>query len=290
MNPFSLSIVIPVYNESASIAQVVDKLKTYLRGLPTLTFEIICVNDCSTDNSAEVLARIPDIRVVQHLRNRGYGAALKSGINSSTFSNILIMDSDGQHNPQDIQTLIENYQQGFQMVVGARKVTQTKKRRVLGKIFLHKIANYLFGHRIPDLNSGFRLFNKELAQKYFHMCSNRFSFTTSLTLAFLSEELDVKYTPIQVAPRSTGKSHVNMKAGLRTLLKIIQIAMIFKPLRVLLPISFVFTLAGITTFVFDILEQNISDTTVLLFVTSVILFVFAMVSDQLSNIQREIRG
>lgn len=198
------------------------------------------------------------------------------------------MDSDGQHKVEDIPKLLKPLSEDYDMSVGSRKITNTKKKRILGKIVIHKLANYLLQHYIPDINSGFRCFRKSEAEKYFHLCSDRFSFTTSITLAYLQESKLIKYTPIEVFNRTTGESQVNYKAGLRTMLKIVQIVMTFNPLRVLLPIAFMFLFLGAISLFFDIVSGNITESTLLLGISSVLVFVFSLVSDQLSTIRKEL--
>jgi glycosyltransferase involved in cell wall biosynthesis len=286
-NMQSISIVIPVYNESEAIKGVLINLKYFLDTKDDIKYEIICINDCSTDNSLEILNQIDFIKVVSHKVNRGYGAALKSGINNAKNEIILIMDSDGQHKVEDIPKLLEPLRDGYDMSVGSRNVTNTKKSRVLGKVVIHQLANYLMQSKIPDINSGFRCFYKDEAKKYLHLCSERFSFTTSITMAYLQEHKDIKYTPIEVYNRTTGESQVNYKSGLRTMLKIIQIVMVFNPLRVLIPmVIFFLSLTGLSLG-FDIYRMNLADTTVLLSITTVLVFIFSLIADQLSTLRRE---
>ena len=284
----SVSIIIPVYNESESIKKVLIDLKSFLN-TTSIKYEIICVNDCSTDNSVEILRSISFIKLIEHKINRGYGSALKSGINFATNKIILIMDSDGQHKVKDIPKILEPLKDGYHMSVGSRKITNTKKSRVLGKIFIHKFANYIIKKNIPDINSGFRCFYRDEAKNYLHLCSERFSFTTSITMAYIQEHKDIKYIPIEVNIRVTGESKVNYKSGLRTILKIIQIVMIFNPLRVLLPLVGIFAILGGVSFVYDLIHSNLADTTVLLIITSILIFIFALVSDELSTIRREMQ-
>lgn len=283
----SISIVIPVYNEAEMIEKVLNDIKLFCDA-NIEQYEIVCVNDCSKDNSLEILKTIDFITLVNHKINKGYGAALKSGINQAKHEVILIMDSDGQHKVEDIPSILKPLEEDYDMSVGSRKVTNTKKSRVLGKVIIHKLANYLIKYDIPDINSGFRCFYKSEAQKYFHLCSDRFSFTTSITLAYLQENKDIAYTPIEVNNRTTGTSHVNYKAGFRTILKIIQIVMVFNPLRFLLPIALLFLAVSGFSFVADIVNGNLTDTTVLFCVTTVLIFIFALISDQLSTLRREL--
>lgn len=286
---FSLSIVIPVYNEAESVKGVLENLRGYLEA-NIENYEIVCVNDCSTDNSGKILSGIDFITFIEHKHNKGYGAALKTGIKAAKYEHILIMDSDGQHNPEDIPQLIGQIQNGYDMAVGARQLTNTYKSRVAGKYLIHKLANHIADYDIPDINSGFRIFKKSDAIKYFHLCSNRFSFTTSITLAYLSDEMEIAYVPIIVRLRTSGKSSVNAKAGLRTMLKILQIGMVFNPLRVVLPMALVFGILSIIKLARDISNMNMSGTSVILFTTTIILCVFALISDQISHIRRELKN
>jgi len=289
MNNSALSIVIPVYNEADSVLAVLQSLKQYLDdNIPS--YEIICVNDCSTDNSADILSSVGFITFLQHRHNKGYGAALKTGIRAAKYEHILIMDSDGQHNPEDIPKLIAKMKDGYDMAVGARQLTNTYKSRVLGKYLIHKLANHIADYDIPDINSGFRIFKKTDAIKYFHLCSNRFSFTTSLTMAYLSDEREIAYMPITVRLRTSGKSSVNAKAGLRTMLKILQIGMVFNPLRVVLPLVFFFGALSLLKLIRDVINMNITGSSIILFTTTIILCVFALISDQISHVRLELKN
>jgi glycosyltransferase involved in cell wall biosynthesis len=283
----TFSIVIPVYNEGKTIRSVLENLR---RDLDSFGFsgryEIVCVNDASRDNSGEILRSIDFIHRVEHKINKGYGAALKSGIRAAKYETVIIMDSDGQHLAEDIPKLLENYETGG-MVVGARGITQTQSKRILGKMVLSALANNLFSYDIKDLNSGFRVFNRFDAMRYFHVCSDRFSFTTSQTLAYISDEKPILYVPINIQMRKEGKSMVNMKAGFRAILKVLQMGMIFKPLRVILPIVFFFALLTMVSLGRDLIMFNMTDTTLALFIATVMLFVFALISDQLSTVRRE---
>lgn len=281
------SIVIPVYNEEKMIQSVLEDLRHDLDSYGFLGhYEIVCVNDASRDMSGEVLRNIDFIHLVEHKINKGYGAALKSGIRAAKYDTVIIMDSDGQHLAEDIPTLLKHYDEG-EMVVGARGITQTQSKRILGKIVLSWLANHLFDYDIKDLNSGFRVFNRFDAIRYFHVCSDRFSFTTSQTLAYISDEKPIVYVPINIQMRTEGKSMVNMKAGFRAILKVLQMGMIFKPFRILLPVVFFFSVLTLISLGRDMMTFNMTDTTLALFIASVMLFVFALLSDQITTLRRE---
>lgn len=283
-----LSIIIPVYNESEAIPAVLEELLSFMDGLGR-PFEIICVNDCSTDNSAAVIRGFPRVTLMEHKRNRGYGASLKTGIRAASNDVVLIMDSDGQHSPNLIPPLVEVFDQGYDMVIGARPLTNTNFARVPGKYLLSLTANLLLGEKIQDLNSGLRIFRRSHTLPYLHLCSNRFSFTTSQTLAYLSDGKEVEYVDIEVNRRAGGKSRVNVLAGLRTYLKILQIIVVFKPLRLFLPITGAIGLLSLASLVQDLFGGNLGDSTVLLCISTVIMFVFSLLSDQLSSLRREIK-
>jgi len=285
MNQFS--IVMPVYNEEDTLLEAILTLKKFLNKNDYI-YEIVCVDDKSTDQSGKILDELEEITVVHHKKNRGYGGALKTGIKKAKYDTIVIMDSDGQHRAEDIPRLLDAYEGEECMVIGQRKIYQTKANRILGKILLHKIANFIFKEDILDINSGFRVFSKKSASRYLHLCSERFSFSTSITIAYISEYLDIVYVPIEVQKRAGGVSRVNFKTGFRTILKILELGMIFKPLRVVLPLSFIFAFVGTISFCFDLYNINLTNTTVFLFSNAVILFISALLAEQINNIRMEI--
>ena len=281
------TVVMPVYNEEESLVDALNGLKSFLdeKGF---VYEILCVDDKSTDKSGELLDNYKDITVVHHKKNRGYGGALKTGIENAIYDTIVIMDSDGQHLPEDLIKLLDKYDNPNSMVVGEREIHQTKVSRILGKILIHEIANFIFKEDIPDINSGFRIFSKKEASKYLHLCSERFSFTTSITLSYLSNHHEVIYIPIDVQKRAGGESRVTFKTGFRTILKILELGMVFKPLRVVLPLSLIFGFVGTLSLVYDVYYFNLTSTTIFLLSNAVILFVFSLLADQISNIRMEI--
>ncbi len=284
-NPFT--IVIPVYNEEESIQNTLKNLQNFLNS-KEFVFEIVCVNDKSTDNSGKILDKFSSIKVIHHKKNRGYGGALKTGILNAKYDTVVIMDSDGQHLPEDLPKLLDAYDNKNTMVIGKRKIYQTKASRVLGKVLLHKIANFIFKEDIPDINSGFRVFSKKEASKFLHLCSEKFSFTTSITVAYISSKYDLVYISINVQKRAGGESRVNFKTGFRTILKILELGMVFKPLRVVLPISLIFAIAGTISFSFDLYNMNLTSTTIFLYSNTVIMFIFSLLAEQISNIRMEI--
>ena len=270
------SIIIPAYNEAKIIGQVVKELKSYLaqKNYPA---EIIAVNDGSTDQTEKILRNITGVRVINHPYNKGYGAALKTGAQNAQSDWLLWYDGDGQHQPEFIEKLLE-FTDRYDMIIGARTGYQGPLLRRPGKKILHWLANYLTGRKIPDLNSGLRLVRKKAFRNFSHIFPNGFSISTTITLAFFREGLNVKYVPITVSKR-TGKSFVKTSDGLRAFMLILRTIILFSPLRIFLPISALIFGLSILSLIFDILifsknELNIADTTILLFISSLIFFQF----------------
>jgi len=271
-----LSIIIPAYNEEKAIEQTIKDLKKQ-----NLDCEIIVVNDASTDKSKKILENINGIKLINHPYNKGYGAALKTGIKNAKYENLLFFDADGQHPAEKIIELLK-YIDDFDMVSGAR---------IKGKYkgpFIR--ANYLAGVKIPDLNCGFRIVKKQEMLKFLHILPNGFSLSTTTTLAFIKEGLNVKFIPIEIKKR-TGKSTVRPKDASRMLLLILRIILLFSPLKIFLPVSFVLFAGSLLSILYDIFlgSFNITDATILLFTSSILIFFFGLLADQVAAIRREIK-
>lgn len=282
------SIVIPTYNEEKIIKKVIADLKNYLTD-KQYQAEIIIVNDGSIDQTKQILKKIKNIKLINHPYNKGYGTSIKSGVKNAQYDWILLYDGDGQHQPQYIEKLIK-YNKNYDMIIGARIGYQGPLSRQPGKKLLHWVANYLVQQKIPDLNSGFRLIKKDLFLKFLHILPNGFSLSTTITLTFFKEGLNIKYIPIKINKRQ-GKSSVKIQDGLKALMLIFRTIILFSPLRIFLPASFLAFFLSILNFILDSLfyskELNISDTTLLLFVSSLIFFFFGLLADQISAIRRE---
>jgi len=284
-----ISIVIPAYNEEEGIKNVLEELKTYLKKNDIRT-EIIVVNDGSKDKTKKILENIKDIKLINHPYNKGYGASIKTGVKNAQYDWILLYDSDGQHKPEYIKELIK-YRDNYDMIIGNRKGYKGPLMRQPGKKLLTWTANYLVQKKIPDLNSGFRLIKKDLFLKFSHIYPNGFSLTTTITLAFFKEGLNIKYVPIRINKRN-GKSTIRVFHGLEALITIFRTITLFSPLRIFLPASFFFFLLSLIISVFQSIplkDFNISDTTILFFVFSLFLFFFGLLADQISAIRREIK-
>jgi glycosyltransferase involved in cell wall biosynthesis len=282
-----ISIVIPAYNEENAIGNVLADIRENFKGQD---YEIIVIDDCSDDKTAQILRKEKDVILITHARNKGYGMSIKNGIIKASGEFIITMDADGQHKAKEARRLLDYIGQ-YDMVVGARRPKDNRSLRAPGKWLLKKVAEYMVGQKIPDVNSGLRLFKKGIMRKYFSICANRFSFSTSSVLCYISDNLDVKFVEIESSGRQCGRSQVRLRDGFQTLLLIVQIIMVFNPLKIFF--SF-FLLGAILTcgFVtFDLtFSGQISDTSVLLAITSFLVFLFGLLADQIAKIRKELVG
>jgi glycosyltransferase involved in cell wall biosynthesis len=283
---FKLSIVIPVFNEEEVISEVLQELLQFAQGK---NWEIIVVDDGSTDNTAEKIAFF-DVKLIRNLSNKGYGASLKAGIRQAGADHVLIMDGDGQHNPGDIEKLVA-YAEDYHLVVGSRsKIFHSAFWRMPGKWLITSLANYLTRQKIPDLNSGFRIFRKKMILKYLPICPDRFSFSTTSLIAFLSDGHPVKFVDIEIRKR-IGKSTVTVRTGLETILLVLRIVALFNPLRIFIPVSFLLSSAGIIYFFYSYLFLDRGSISALfLFLIGTLIFFFGLVSDQIARFRRELTG
>jgi len=285
-----LSIIIPVYNEVESVKKVIDDLKKEVAGLPNFEYEIVVVNDGSTDGSRKILEQINDIKLLNHPYNKGYGASLKTGSQEAKYGWLLFFDSDGQHKPEYIKEFIK-YTGDYDMIAGVRQGYHGPLWRQPGKKILSIIANYLAERKIPDLNCGFRMMEKNYFLQYQHLFPNNFSLSTTSTLAFLKEGLNVKYVPITVNKRC-GKSCVRVSDGFKTIMLIIRLIMLFSPLKIFVPLAlFGFFISGVWL-IHDLAVSNfalISKSIGFVFTASLLIFVFGLLADQVAAIRREIK-
>lgn len=224
------SVVIPSYNEAGGIGKVISEILN-LRG--EREFEVIVVNDCSTDDTANEVAKFP-VRLVTNVQNSGYGFSLKKGISEAKFDNIVILDADGTYPVSEIPKLAEVYEQGFDMVVGARhgRYYQGKLVKRIARFFFRVLSEFVTGRSIPDINSGMRIFRKSLALRFFHTLSSGFSFTTTITLAFMLNAFSVKYVPIEYFKRKGDSKVRYLRDSLRSAQIILEAIIFYNPLKI----------------------------------------------------------
>jgi glycosyltransferase involved in cell wall biosynthesis len=275
------TIIIPAYNEEEGISSVIKGLNS----MPE-NYEILVIDDGSTDNTFR-LACDAGASVIRHPYNRGYGAALKTGIRNAKSDIVLLMDADGQHKPDDACKLIK-YVGDYDMVIGSRtNNSHISPLRKPGKKILGILANYLSGTNIPDLNSGFRALKKSVAMDFMNILPNGFSFTTTITLASLSSGYSLKYVPIE-APRRVGKSKIKpFRDGSRFIMLIIRTISLFNPMKIVLPVSCILFLVGALYMAWSIiLFFKIPSGALLMILSGLIIFFFGVISDQISILMR----
>jgi glycosyltransferase involved in cell wall biosynthesis len=281
-DPSSVSVVIPAYNESASIADVVSVLRS-----AAAWREIIVVDDGSTDATGD-RATSAGATVVRHPYNKGNGASVKSGIRRATGEYVLIVDADGQHPPEDALRLVSKLGV-YDLVVGARSLeTQATETRRWGNGALNGLASYLTGRRIPDLTSGFRAATISGLREFLHLLPNGFSTPTTTTLAFIKAGYNVTFEPIHARQRS-GHSKIRLaRDGTKFLVIIFKIVTLFSPMRIFLPISAVSFALGVGYALWTIAKQShVTNSSVLLILFAVVVFLVGLVSEQISALRFE---
>jgi len=238
-----ITVLVPAYNEENSIRQTVDAIRAAMSQVGP--YEIIVINDGSKDKTSEI-AKTLGVTLLEHEVNRGYGAALKNGMQHARHDLIMITDADGTYPLEEIPRLIEAART-CDMAVGARtgKIVHIPWMRRPGKWIITKLSEYLSGRKIPDLNSGFRIFKKDVAMRFLTLYPDGFSFTTTITLAMLTNGYSVKFLPINYMKR-VGKSSIHpVRDFTNFTILIIRICAYFKPLNVFLPPAMLLILAGV---------------------------------------------
>jgi glycosyltransferase involved in cell wall biosynthesis len=288
VTPTILSVVVPCYNEKDAVEPTIRNLERQLGGI--LSFEIIAVDDGSTDGTSEILdqltADIKALRVITHVRNRGYGGALKTGIRGARGQFVAITDSDGTYPNERIPDLLAHAEAGADMVVGARigdGVTYSKLR-AFPKAFMRRFCVWVTRQPIPDMNSGLRIFKREVVQQFLSYMPDTFSFTTSVTIAFMTHRYRVDYVPISYAQR-IGVSKISpIKDTIRFIQIITRTALYFAPLRVFSPLLAVLWAAFIAAFGYDLfVKDNLSDKTVLLLTFATNVTILALLADMIDK-------
>ena len=286
-----ISIVMPAYNEADAIGEVLDKL------VPVAAeqgWEVIVVDDGSDDGTGKA-AEQRGVKVITHPKNRGYGASLSTAIRATDADVVVFIDSDGQHNHNDIARLLEHIDR-YDMVVGARtKDSYIDPYRRPGKKVLKWFANYLAKEEIPDINSGFRAFKRDVLLSYLHLMPSGFSFSTTSTFAMLKGGHQIKWIPIKTTKRIGTSTVKLLKHGPETMMLILRLTVLFDPLRIFLPVSGILMLlaaiATVVNIIQDFLNQiyrlAIPATALFLAISAVIIFMLGLLTDQVSAIRRE---
>jgi glycosyltransferase involved in cell wall biosynthesis len=290
MTPIKVSVVLPVFNEAGLLGNALPELYQQME-LMRENFEIIVVDDGSNDGSSEELFKLqktfPSLRVIHHTRNRGNGAALRTGIRNARGEIVVCMDADGQHQPKDIPKLLAKIPPN-DMVVGARtKTYEGAWYRNLANRFYNSFASWLTQYPVLDLTSGFRAMRRSAALHFLPLFPSGFSAPTTSTLAFLKAGYTVDYEPVEVLPRKHGKSKIRpWRDGQRFIIIILRMVTLYDPMRIFLPVTFSLGLLGIVSWILGMVIAGrwvVPGSTVVLFVTAVQTLLLGLVSNQIAN-------
>jgi glycosyltransferase involved in cell wall biosynthesis len=273
-----LSIIIPAKNEAAIIGEVVASIRKLHPQA-----EVLVVNDGSEDDTA-ALATKAGAKVVTHPISLGNGAAIKSGARAASGEIFVMMDGDGQHKADDIQSLIDMLDEGYDMAIGARdSSSHADVGRLAANGLYNVFASMISGHRILDLTSGFRAVRADLFKKFLYLLPNGFSYPTTITMAFLRSGYPVTFIPIK-AEKRTGTSHIRpVRDGLRFMAIIFKIATLYAPLKVFLPISGLFFISGLSYYGYTYFTMGrFTNMSMLIISASVIIFLIGLISEQIT--------
>jgi len=281
-----LSLLIPVFNEEGAIVETVASARAILDGRAGFSYEVICIDDGSSDGSAAKLQGLEaggQVRLLRHRRNRGYGAALKSGAAAAKGAWIGMIDADGTYPVEALPALIREMEQGADMAVGARtgaNVNIPLARRP-AKWALNVLANYLSGRRIPDLNSGLRLVKRERFEECRRLLPEGFSLTTTITLALMTRGYDVVFLPIDYHKRVGQSSIRPIRDTLKFAQLIVRTVLYFRPLKVFVPLSVALFAAalGVAFFSKYVLGQLMDVTSMLLLMSALQMLATGMLAD-----------
>jgi len=278
-----LSVVIPVFNEEENIKDVLGRVRKTVGP----EAEIIVVDDGSTDSTRELLQGA-DAKVIRHPYNKGNGAAVKTGIRNAGRDNIVLMDGDGQHKPEDIPKLVERLDE-YDMAVGARtsESVQSFGRGIYNRI-INVFAGYIAARRIPDLTSGFRAVRRKIARGFLHLLPNTFSYPTTITLSMLQAGYSVDFVPLTFDTR-LGHSKIRpVRDGLRFIGILLRITTLFSPMKVFLPVSLLFFGSGVGYYIYTFIKwHRFTNLALLLLSTGVIVFMLGLVAEQISLLRSD---
>jgi glycosyltransferase involved in cell wall biosynthesis len=280
--PVHLSVVIPAYNEEGAIAHTVEDLNQVLSQL-TITYNIIVSDDASTDGTLDQ-AKQSCAFVVTSPQNRGYGAALKQGIAEGNSEFVAIIDADGTYPADRLPEMLE-LASFADMVVGARDAAMTNVELIRrpAKVILTALASYLTRTRIPDVNSGLRIFRRSVLENFIPLLPTQFSFTTTVTLCMLCSYARVVYLPIEYKPR-IGKSKIRYTDFFSFILLVLRTITLFNPLRIFVPLGAILFLIGLLKLGYDIMLGDLSESAIFGFLSAIMLWSLGLIADMISRL------
>jgi glycosyltransferase involved in cell wall biosynthesis len=283
-----VSIVLPVFNEAGHLDDEIERIRKTMDDSP-YRFEIVVVDDGSTDGSGERLQRIEGIRLLRFGTNRGSGSARKYGTQAAAGRIVVWTDVDMTYPNDTIPELLEQME-GFDQVVGARTSEEgtIKLLRKPAKWLIRRLASYLTGVQIPDLNSGFRAFRREVALPYLHLLPRGFSCVTTLTMSFLSNGYSIKYVPIEYSVRAGESKFHWWRDTKRYLIQVVRMTLMWEPMRVFGPPAAVLGVVGAAKLIYDLIDKDfrVATNTVVLLGVAFGLGLIGMIADLMVQLNK----
>ncbi len=282
MTDNNFSIIVPAFNEEETLENLLKKLQEALANIIT-AYEIIVVDDGSTDNTFSLANNISGVKIIKHPYNKGNGAAVKTGILNTKHENLIVLDADGQHKPEYILEFIK-FLDEYDLVVGTRESFGMGKRG-FGNYFVSRLASYISGITIPDLTSGFRAFKKDKMLEFIHLLPNGFSLPSTSTLSFAVSGYNIKFVPIIAQTRQGGKSSIKIiRDGVKFVVLIVRIISLFKPLKIFAPISLLLFCMGLIWAIHTLTYSlTLTATVAMMFLASIFVFLFGLLADQIAE-------
>jgi len=282
-----VSVIIPAFNEGKIIYKVVKQVNDILNA-QDFEYEILLVDDGSEDNTSQEAERA-GARVIKHAYNIGNGAAVKSGLREAKGTYVVMMDGDGQHDPEVIPDLLDLLND-YDMVVGARtRDSETRFLRDIANWVYNMFASYICSRKIPDLTSGFRALRTVVAKEFIYLLPNTFSYPTTITLAVARAGYQYTYYPIKTT-RRVGSSKIKLiNDGFRFLLILFKISTLFSPLKVFIPVSIIVFLTGFVYGLYKVLYLGLryGPTSAMLMTISGVIFLIGLISEQVAQLRYE---
>jgi glycosyltransferase involved in cell wall biosynthesis len=286
-----LTVVIPAYNEEKSLSDFLPRVIDYCT---QRDWKVIVVDDGSCDGTqaiAESLEQSGRVTVIHHKVNRGYGGAIKTGIRAVDTRYLVTIDADGQHHLDDIEFLFAELRASdADMIVGSREGLKSASRyRDVGKRLIRFVANLLLDVQIHDLNSGMKVYDTKLAQKYLKLCPDSMAFSEVIALIFISQRHLIEERPIRIRERIAGVSTINTRTAFETMTEIINLVILFNPMRIFLPISIASLVLGLGWGIPIVIRgDGVSVGAMLAIINGILFFFLALLAEQISLIRRDV--
>lgn len=287
--PFSISVVIPAFNEGPRVGAIVRAIRAQLP-----VAEIIVVDDASRDDTT-AQAQAAGATVITRPHNVGNGAGVKTGVRAATGEVVVVMDADGQHDPADLPRLL-GFIGPYDMVVATRvdRESQENAVRWLGNGAVNWVGTYLVGAPMLDLTSGYRAFKRAVLLDFLHLLPNSFGWPNTSAMALAKAGYHIRFEPVTMQKRQGGQSTQKLfKNGMRNILIMLRMVSLFAPLRVYFPVALVMWALSVLAYIASIVRNGewlkIPNATAALFVGGIVVFMFGLLAEQIAGLRFERR-